>query len=85
MILKTKKCTRTCGYNKGTSTTKFTAGNACIETLDQTQGQVVMANAFNPSTQEAEAGRSLSLRPALSMERVPGWLGHPAEKVCLEK
>ena len=27
---------------------------------------------FNPSTQEAEAGRSLSLRPAWSSEQVPG-------------
>ena len=33
------------------------------------------SNAFNPSTQEAEAGRSLSSRPARSIEQVPGQLG----------
>jgi hypothetical protein len=32
----------------------------------------VMAHAFNPSTQEAEAGGFLSSRPAWSTERVPG-------------
>jgi hypothetical protein len=30
---------------------------------------------FNPSTQEAETGRSLSLRPAWFTERVPGQPG----------
>ena len=33
-----------------------------------------MAQGFNPSTQEAETAKSLSLRPAWSTERV---LGHP--------
>jgi hypothetical protein len=32
----------------------------------------VMANAFNPSTWEAEAGEFLSLRPVWSTELVPG-------------
>jgi hypothetical protein len=31
-----------------------------------------MVYAFNPSTWEAEAGRSLSLRLAWSAEKVPG-------------
>jgi hypothetical protein len=34
----------------------------------------MVAHAFNPSTWEAEAGRSLSLRPDPSTEWVPG---HP--------
>jgi hypothetical protein len=35
----------------------------------------MVANTFNPSTQEAEAGGSLSLRPAWSTEQVPGQPG----------
>jgi len=31
-----------------------------------------VAHAFNPSTQEAEAGGSLSLSPVCSTKRVPG-------------
>ena len=34
-----------------------------------------MANTFNPSTREAETGRSLSLRPAWSTEWVPAQIG----------
>ena len=36
---------------------------------------MVVAHAFNPSTQEAEAGGSLSSRPAWSTEQVPGQSG----------
>jgi hypothetical protein len=35
----------------------------------------VVAHAFNPSTQEAEAGGFLSSRPAWSTELVPGQPG----------
>jgi hypothetical protein len=35
----------------------------------------VVVNAFNPSTQEAEAGGFLSSRPAWSTEWVPGQPG----------
>jgi hypothetical protein len=35
----------------------------------------VVAHAFNPSTQEAEAGGFLSSRPAWSTKRVPGQPG----------
>jgi hypothetical protein len=40
--------------------------------------------AFNPSTQEAEAGRFLSSMPAWSAKWVPGQPGY-TEKPCLEK
>ena len=36
----------------------------------------MVAHAFNPRTGEAEAGRSLSWRPARSTERVLGWEGY---------
>jgi hypothetical protein len=36
---------------------------------------VVVAHNFNPSTQEAKTGRSLSLMPAWSTEQVPGQPG----------
>jgi hypothetical protein len=35
----------------------------------------MVAHAFNPSTWEAEAGESLSLRPLWSIELVPGQPG----------
>jgi hypothetical protein len=35
----------------------------------------VVVHTFNPSTQEAEAGRSLSSRPAWSTEQVSGQPG----------
>jgi hypothetical protein len=35
----------------------------------------MVAQAFNPRTREAEAGRFLSSRPAWSTERVPGQPG----------
>jgi hypothetical protein len=44
----------------------------------------VVAHAFNPSTWEAEAGGFLSLRPAWSIEWVPGQPGGHTEKPCLE-
>jgi hypothetical protein len=37
--------------------------------------QVVVVHAFNLSTQEVDAGRSLGLRPAWFIERVPGQPG----------
>jgi hypothetical protein len=37
--------------------------------------QVVVAHAFNPNTQKAEAGGSMSLKPSRSTEYVPGQLG----------
>jgi hypothetical protein len=39
-------------------------------------GGAPLAHTFNPNTQETEAGRDLSLRPAWSIELVPGkpWL-----------
>jgi hypothetical protein len=43
----------------------------------------MMAHAFNPSTQEAEAGRFLSSRPAWSTEFQDSQ-GY-TEKPCLEK
>ena len=36
---------------------------------------VVVIQAFNPSTREAEAGRSLVSKTALSTDRVPGQPG----------
>jgi hypothetical protein len=39
---------------------------------------------FNPSSQEAEAGESLNLRPAWSTKWVPGSQGY-TEKPCLKK
>jgi hypothetical protein len=38
------------------------------ETQKKNCGQEVLVHTFNPSTWEAEAGRSLSLRPAWSVE-----------------
>ena len=45
----------------------------------------VVAQAFNPSTQEAEAGGSLSSRSAWSSERVPGQPGLHKETLSQEK
>ena len=41
--------------------------------------------AFSPSTQEAEAGRSLSSRPAWFTELVPGQPGLHKERLCQKK
>ena len=46
--------------------------------------RVVVAHACNPITWEAEAGESLSLRPAWSTEWVPDSQGY-TEKPCLGK
>jgi hypothetical protein len=43
--------------------------------LNGLSSQAVVAHAFNPSTWEAEAGRSLSLRPAWSIEWILGQPG----------
>ena len=50
------------------------AQNACkTHCLKDIQWQLdVMCKAFNPSTQETEAGRSLSLRPTWSTKQVLG-------------
>jgi hypothetical protein len=44
-----------------------------------------VAHAFNPRTQEAEAGGSLSLRPAWSTQRVPGQPGLHKETLPRKK
>jgi hypothetical protein len=44
----------------------------------------MVANAFNPKTQEAEAGGFLSLRSAWSTKRISGQQGY-IEKPCLSK
>lgn len=41
----------------------------------------MVAHTFNPSTQEEEAGRSLSLRPMWTTKQVPGQAG----RLCLKK
>jgi hypothetical protein len=45
----------------------------------------MMAHAFNASTQEAQAGRSLSLRSARSAEQGPGHPGLHREKLVSKK
>ena len=44
----------------------------------------MVVRAFNPSTQEAETGGSLSLRPAYSTEQVPGQARITVAKPCLK-
>ena len=46
--------------------------------------RAVVTQAFNPSTWEAEAGRSLSSRPAWSQSEFQDSQGY-TEKPCLEK
>jgi len=43
------------------------------------------AQTIDPSTQEAEAGRSVSLRPAWSTEQVPGQPGIHRETLSWKK
>ena len=51
---------------------QFLKRQISLDKLWKINGQaVVVAHTFNPITQEAEAGGSLSLRPAWSMELVP--------------
>ena len=45
----------------------------------------MVAHAFNPSTWEAEAGGSLSLRPAWSTELVPDQPGLSMQRDCFLK
>jgi hypothetical protein len=47
--------------------------------------QAVVVQAFNPSTREAEAGRSLSSRPAWPTELVPGQPGLQRNSVSKKK
>jgi hypothetical protein len=47
--------------------------------------RAVVAHAFNPTTQEAEAGRSLSLRTAWSTEGIPGQPGIHRKVLSLKK
>jgi hypothetical protein len=53
-----------------------------IYKFKNSQGVVVYA--FNPSTQEAEAGQSLTLRPAWSTEQVLGQPRLHREALCLK-
>jgi hypothetical protein len=48
----------------------FCSHHRCI--IEKRSCQALVAHAFNPSTQEAEAGGFLSSRPAWSTEWVPG-------------
>jgi hypothetical protein len=50
----------------------------------QTSSWVVVAHAFDPSTQEVKADGSLRSRPVLSIEQVQDSQGY-VEKLCLEK
>jgi hypothetical protein len=45
----------------------------------------MVAHVFNSSSWEAEAGRSLSLMPAWSIEQVPGHPGLHRKKIFLKK
>lgn len=46
---------------------------------------MVLAHAFNSSTREAKAGRSLSSKPAWSIEQVPGQTGLHRDSVLKTK
>jgi hypothetical protein len=73
-----------CFYRNGKSITYVSfLRTLLLQELDQPQISLktqknqpgMVADAFNPSTREAEAGRFLSLRPAWSTQRVPGQPG----------
>jgi hypothetical protein len=57
----------------------------CLLLLEYFYWVVVVAHAFNPSTQEAEAGASLNLRPAWSTEWVPGQPMNVTQRILVWK
>ena len=57
----------------------------CIWYKNKDSSRLVVAQAFNPSTWEAEAGRFLSLSPAWSTEWVPGKPGLHRETLSSKK
>jgi hypothetical protein len=50
--------------------------------LERVEKPVTVVHAFNCSTQKAEGGESLSLKPAWSTELVPGQPGLPNTNKC---
>jgi hypothetical protein len=54
-------------------------------TIMRSEMQAMMVHALNPSTQEAEAGGFLSLRPSWSTEWVPGKPGLHRETLSRQR
>jgi hypothetical protein len=74
-LLLQKSSTRRWGQGQISRSSLAIANSICTTTLclrKGVEGQAVVAHAFNPSTQEVEAGGFLSSRPAWSTEWVPG-------------